>query len=122
MHPTFVQRSLLASLVLALLTPAVAHSQAIITGTVRSDGGAPIGSAIVLVRRLRLSGITDEAGVYRMVVPSDRVLAGEDTIRVTRLGYRPADVAFTPRTGTVTVDVTMNARFPTSVRCWALPA
>ena len=110
MHPTFVQRSLLASLVLALLTPAVAHSQAIITGTVRSDGGAPIGSAIVLVRRLRLSGITDEAGVYRMVVPSDRVLAGEDTIRVTRLGYRPADVAFTPRTGTVTVDVTMNAQ------------
>ncbi len=110
MHPTFVRRSLLASLALALFAPAAARAQAVITGTVRSDGGAPIGSAIVLVRRLRLSAITNEAGVYRMVVPSDRVLAGEDTVRVTRLGFRPAEVVFAPRTGTVTVDVTMNAQ------------
>lgn len=110
MHPTFVKRSLLASLVLALFTPAAAWAQSIITGTVRSDGGAPIGSAIVVVRGLRLSATTNDAGTYRMVVPADRVLAAQDTVHVTRLGFRPADVAFVPRTGTVTVDVTMNAQ------------
>ncbi|MGQ0764639.1 MAG: SusC/RagA family TonB-linked outer membrane protein [Gemmatimonadota bacterium] len=110
MHPTSVQRSLLAAFVIALAVPAGSAAQTIITGTVRSDGGAPIGSAIVVVRRLRLSATTNDGGIYRIVVPTDRVLAAQDTVHVTRLGYRPAGAPFAPRAGTVTVDVTMTTQ------------
>jgi TonB-linked SusC/RagA family outer membrane protein len=77
-----------------------------VTGRVTSEGGVPIPSAVVSVPRLRLSTQTNDAGVYRLLVPS---AARAETLHVTRLGYRPADVPFTPGAGQVTVNAVMSA-------------
>ena len=89
--------------------PAAADS-ATVTGRVTSDAGAPIAAATVAIPSLRLSATTNEAGVYRIQVPPDRFVARSDTLRVTRLGYRPATVRFNLTPGRVTVDVTMSAQ------------
>src|SRR5690349_5061306 len=78
------------------------------------DGSAamrtPIGAAVVSIPSLRLSATTNDAGVYVIPIPSDRFVARSDSLRVTRIGYRPATVRFTMQSGRVTVDVTMSAQ------------
>jgi TonB-linked SusC/RagA family outer membrane protein len=78
-----------------------------ITGTVTSEAGAPIGGAFVTATRLRLSTVTNDAGVFRLYVPPDRFVAQPETLRVTRLGFRPATAPFTLASGQVTVNVVM---------------
>ncbi|MGH7711292.1 MAG: SusC/RagA family TonB-linked outer membrane protein, partial [Gemmatimonadaceae bacterium] len=81
-----------------------------ITGRVTSDAGAPIGGAIVLVRGLRLSTISNENGAYRLYVPPDRFVARAETLTVTRLGFRPVNVMFVLAPGQVVVDVVMSTQ------------
>ena len=93
--------------------PAVAQAvadSAIVTGRVTTDAGAAIADAIVAVPSLRLSSTTNESGVYRILVPAARFVARADTLRVTRLGYRPATVPFTLAAGRVDVNVVMTAQ------------
>ena len=90
-------------------TTTVADS-AIVTGRVTSDAGTPIAAAVVAIPSLRLSTTTNDAGIYRINVPPDRFAARSDTLRVTRLGYRPATVRFNLTPGRVTVDVTMSSQ------------
>jgi hypothetical protein len=52
---------------------------AIIVGRVTSDAGAPVFSAVVSIRDLRLSTTTNDAGVFRIVVPPDRFSVKSDT-------------------------------------------
>jgi TonB-dependent starch-binding outer membrane protein SusC len=80
---------------------------ATITGRVTSEGGAPVSSALVALRSLQLSGVTNDAGEFRLVVPEARVVARTDTLRVTRLGFRPVNVPFTMRQGEIRIDVVM---------------
>jgi TonB-linked SusC/RagA family outer membrane protein len=89
--------------------PAVADS-AVVTGKVTTDAGGPISAAVVSIPSLRLSTTTNDAGVYRLTVPASVFVARSDTLRVTRLGYRPATVRFTLAPGRVTVDVTMTSQ------------
>ena len=96
-----------------LVTPVATRVQAdsaTITGRVTSEAGTPVGGAIVAIPNLRLSATTNDAGVYRIQVPSDRFVAGPDSLRVTRLGYRPVTIRFTVSSGRVTVDVTLPAQ------------
>jgi len=96
-----------------LVTPVptrAAADSAIVTGRVTSDAGTGIGAAVVAIPSLRLSTTTNDAGVYRLFVPPDRFVAGTDTLRVTRLGYRPANVRFTLAPGRVTVDATLSSQ------------
>jgi TonB-linked SusC/RagA family outer membrane protein len=92
---------------IALRARAVADS-AIVVGRVTSDAGAPVPSALVSIRDLRLSTTTNDAGLFRLVVPPDRFSARSDTLHVVRLGYRPAVVAFRLTPGQVSVDVVMS--------------
>ena len=82
------------------------HSQpATITGTVRNRGGLPVSGARVLLPSLELQTHSNEAGAYQLVVPEDRVVSRQDTLRVTRIGYSPTQVPFQLAPGTIRVDV-----------------
>jgi len=96
-------------IVMPATLPAVADS-AIVTGRVTSDAGTPIGAAIVSIPSLRLSATTNDAGVYRIFVSPDRFVARSDTLRVTRLGFRPTTIRFTLAPGRVTVDATLSSQ------------
>ena len=89
---------------------AAAADSATVTGKVTTDAGTPIAAAIVTMPSLRLSATTNDAGVYRITVPPAAFVARTDTLRVTRLGYRPVTVRFTLTPGRVTVDVTMTSQ------------
>jgi TonB-linked SusC/RagA family outer membrane protein len=98
---------------LGIVTPAAMASvadSATVTGRVTTEAGTPVAAAAVSIPSLRLSATTNDAGVYRIFVPPDRFVARSDTLRVTRLGYRPATVRFDLTPGRVTVDVTMSAQ------------
>jgi len=90
-----------------LRTRALADS-AVVVGHVTSDAGAPVPSALVSIPDLRLSTTTNDAGLFRLVVPPDRFSTRSDTLHVVRLGYRPARVAFRLTSGQVNVDVVMS--------------
>jgi len=79
------------------------------TGTVRgkvteTDGGAAVASAQVIVVGTRVGAITQPTGEYVITgVPT-----GQQTIRVMRIGYTPADKEVTvPASGEVRVDVSI---------------
>ena len=78
-------------------------------GTVRgkvteTDGGAAVASAQVVVVGTRLGAITQPTGEYVITgVPT-----GQQTIRVMRIGYTPADKEVTvPASGEVRADVSI---------------
>src|SRR5512133_2550885 len=98
-----------ATLLVALAaTPAVAQRDtSVVTGRVTSEGGLPIPSAVVSISALKLSTATNDAGAFRLVVAG--AAARAETLHVTRLGYRPRDVAFALAAGSVTVNVVMSA-------------
>jgi TonB-linked SusC/RagA family outer membrane protein len=79
------------------------------TATVRgrvteTDGGAPVVSAQVVIAGTRLGAVTQPTGDYVIA----NVPAGQQTIRVVRIGYTPVDKAVTvPATGEVRADVTI---------------
>ena len=83
---------------------------AVITGTVTSEGNAPLQQALVTIPSLQLSATTNDAGTYRIVVPTERVVERTDTLRVTRLGFRPENVPFELRNGEIVVNVEMTAQ------------
>lgn len=80
---------------------------ATVSGTVTTDAGAPIASALVSVPALRRSTATNDAGTYRFVIPLDRLATRAETLRVLRLGFRPAEVVFAIAAGDARVDVAM---------------
>src|SRR5438128_536478 len=80
---------------------------AVISGRVTSEGGVPIPSAVVTVPGSRVSTQTNDAGGYRFAVLA--LASRPDSVRVTRLGYRPAVARFTIAPGAVTVNVVMTA-------------
>ncbi|HTE45298.1 MAG TPA: TonB-dependent receptor plug domain-containing protein, partial [Gemmatimonadaceae bacterium] len=83
---------------------------ATISGAVTTDAGAPIPSALVSLPSLRRSTTTNDAGVYRFVVPLDRVVTRAETLHVLRLGFRPAQVVFPIAAGDARVDVAMTTQ------------
>ena len=110
MRPT--TRALLPGICLGLLLGAAplgaqTGPAATITGRVTAEGGAPIATAIVSLPSLHLSTTSNEAGDFRLEIPVGRFRAGPDTIRVTRIGYRPLDRPVTLVAGANLVDVTM---------------
>ena len=98
---------------LGLVTPATlppTADSATVTGRVTSETGAPVAGAAVSIPSLRLGATTNDAGIYRIPVPPAVFVARPDSLRVTRLGYRPTIVRFTLSPGRVTVDVTLTSQ------------
>ena len=81
--------------------------QALVTGTVTAAGGGPVAGATVTLVRARLWATTDATGQYRIVVPTQRIAAGPDTLRVQRLGYSTVAVPVELREGRIAVDVAL---------------
>jgi TonB-linked SusC/RagA family outer membrane protein len=105
----------LLALALALAAPSLAAAQvagdsATITGTVTTEGGIPLSNARVTLTSLQLVTTTNDAGAYRLGIPAARFVAGGDTLRVVRLGFRPENIGFTLAPGRVVVDVIMRAQ------------
>lgn len=80
---------------------------AVITGRVADAADVPLIDVSVTSLRTGLGATTNATGRYRMVVPSDRVMAGPDTLRFERLGYATTDVPYTLGEGEITVDATL---------------
>src|SRR5687768_295526 len=92
----------------ALLLPAMmsAQERAAITGRVTAEGsGQPLSAATVMIPALNLRSVTDEQGRYQL----NAIPLGNHTLRVTRLGYRPATRQITLVSGGTTVDVAMGS-------------
>jgi TonB-dependent starch-binding outer membrane protein SusC len=103
------------ALALALASPSRVSAQggadsATVTGTVTSEGGVPLSNARVALTSLQLMTTTNDAGAFRLVIPAARFVAGADTLRVTRLGFKPENVGVTLAPGRVVVDVVMRAQ------------
>jgi TonB-linked SusC/RagA family outer membrane protein len=80
---------------------------ATITGRVTGEAGAPVSSVSVRSLRTGLGATTDATGNYRIVVPTERVVAGPDTMRFERLGYGTVDVPYTLGDGDIRVDAAL---------------
>jgi TonB-linked SusC/RagA family outer membrane protein len=102
----------LASLVFWLVaTPATAHAQATIRGTVTDNAGQPLPSAQVVIRALGLSTLTQEDGTYELFVPAARMV-GVSQVEITarRIGVRALTLTVTLTMGGVlTVDFRLQA-------------
>ena len=88
-------------------TPAITLVVAgVITGTVTAEG-TPVSGALVASVRTQLSALTDAFGRFRIVVPTERIVAGPDSLRIERLGYRTETVSYQLRDGEMRVDVAL---------------
>ena len=94
----------------AQLSPLRVADPATISGTVTSEGGAPVPGATIVLRSVALATTSNDAGAFQLVVPTERVTARTDTLVVTRLGYRQSRVAFALREGRITVNVVMTTQ------------
>src|SRR5438105_66106 len=96
-------------MVTAAASSAHAQSRAdstVVSGRVTSEGGVPIASAVVTIPGAHVSTQTNDAGAYRLTALAT---GRPDSVRVTRLGYRPGVTRFSLAPGQVTVNVVMTA-------------
>ena len=95
---------------LALLAPnARAQQEAVITGHVTSEGGAPLSNASVFIEQTREGTITGTDGAYRLVVPAARVNGQQVTLSVRLIGYRQVSDTLALTAGTHTHDFSLVA-------------
>ncbi len=79
----------------------------IISGTVRSPTLAPVRGAYVSITFLNLSAITDDRGVYRVVVPAAQATGQEVVINVSHLGFKEQSARVALRPGALSQDFTL---------------
>ena len=90
---------------LALASPhAAAQEQTTITGTVRSEAGAPLPQATVVIEGMGIGVTTRENGEYTLVVPAARAQGQDVTVTARLIGYRARSVQVTLRPGAITQD------------------
>jgi TonB-linked SusC/RagA family outer membrane protein len=86
---------------------ALAAQNAVIRGTVRSDGGDPVAGANVLIVELSAQAATNDAGRYVLTIPGDRVRGQQLQLRVRAIGYRPSSRTVTITAGEQSADFTL---------------
>lgn len=101
------------SLWLAVLfvAPALLSAQqgATITGVVRTEAGAPLPSAAVVIEGTSIGTQTREDGTYSISVPSVAVTGRTATLIARRIGYRQGSATVTLAAGTIRQDFTLAA-------------
>lgn len=80
----------------------------IITGRVTTEGQVPLPGALVSVVGLPQSTFADATGQYRLLIPESQVTAGPAMLRVSQVGYRTREVAFTMGPGAIQVDIVLS--------------
>ncbi len=92
MDTTHRARASAAALVGGLLALPVAGAQAqnaVITGKITSEAGAPVDQANVYINDLGVSVGTNPQGAYTITIPSARVNGQQLNLRVRAIGYQP---------------------------------
>lgn len=92
---------------LAAAPAPLAAQRAILSGRVTNQTQVPVRGALVALPGLRLSTETNDAGFYRLTIPADRVTGASDSLRVTRIGFRPQSVAVTLAAGETSRNFTL---------------
>lgn len=87
---------------------AQAQQQVVISGTVRTDAGAPMNAATIYSPSLRIGTQTREDGTYRLVLP-DAPRGSTVTLTARRLGYREATASIVVTADALTQNFTLNA-------------
>jgi TonB-dependent starch-binding outer membrane protein SusC len=102
---------MLAGSLCALLAPAsVRAQQAVITGVIRSETQSPVRGAFVSVEGIEgATGVSNDNGNYRIVVPAARVNGQQAKLVVNSIGYRSVEVNFMLRPGAIKQDISMSA-------------
>ncbi len=97
-----------ATAAVAVVAFATAQAQnAVIRGTVTSDGGQPIGGANVYLSELGTTAVTTDNGRYTLTVAGDRVRNQQLYLRVRAIGYRPNSRLVTLSSGEQQQDFTL---------------
>ncbi len=96
---------------LALLTaiPAAARAQTVVTGTVKTDGGAPLANATVFIQELNLGTQTNASGSYTLSVPAARANGSSVLVGVRIIGYAARSARISLADGTVRQDFVVSA-------------
>jgi TonB-linked SusC/RagA family outer membrane protein len=76
-------------------TAAHAQSGGTVTGSVTSEGGAPLPSASVSIPSLGVGAYTNEQGEYKFTIPASRMNGQTVAITARRVGYAPKTVNIT---------------------------
>ncbi|HEX7123958.1 MAG TPA: carboxypeptidase regulatory-like domain-containing protein [Gemmatimonadaceae bacterium] len=106
-------RAVILLVAVAMLAPRMVLAQSgTLSGVVRTEDGAPIQNALVVLdpEGERRTADTDEQGRFRF----DRVAVGEHDLRVVRLGYRPDDRRVRVETGGLEITIVLQ-RLPTAL-------
>jgi len=75
-----------------------------ITGRVRSEQGQALQGAQVFITELNAGVTTNEAGVYRLALPAERVRGQTVVLRVRSIGFTPQQRQITLNPGAITQD------------------
>lgn len=94
----------LFSLLLIATAAVTAQAQAVVTGKITNEQGAPVLGANVFIRQLSIGTTTNQNGTYTITVPQARVTSGQVTITARFIGYKPQDKPLTLTSGTHALD------------------
>ncbi|MGH7470682.1 MAG: SusC/RagA family TonB-linked outer membrane protein [Longimicrobiales bacterium] len=101
------RRYILALAVAAWSTPfAVSGQNTTVTGTVRSETQAAVRGAFVQIPSLNLSTVTNDNGIYSIVIPAARA-TGTVTMTISSIGFKPVEFQVALRAGRVAQDAIM---------------
>ena len=89
LRPRSNLRSFAIAAALALSSGSAFAQQAVITGRVQSEQGQPLAAANVFITEMSLSVATNQEGVYRLVVPAERVRGQSVLLRARAIGHTP---------------------------------
>src|SRR5262245_29662471 len=89
-------------LLCAVVASSAMAQTTIITGTVKSEQGRPLEGANVLIAEMNISVGANKEGVYRIVVPQERVRGQNAMVRVRAIGFQPLARQVTLTAGTIT--------------------
>jgi TonB-dependent starch-binding outer membrane protein SusC len=102
------RRAAILAVALLIGLPALASAQnAVVTGVVRSDGQLPVGGALVNIAAANASAVTNDNGIYRIVVPAAQVNGQTVSIEASSIGYRSQTQQITLRPGAITQNFTL---------------
>jgi TonB-dependent starch-binding outer membrane protein SusC len=101
-------KALLAAILAALLLPVgVSAQNAIITGSVRSGTQLAVRGALVAIPSLELTTVTNDNGIYRLVVPASQIQGQQVTLVVSSIGYSEQQAQITLQAGNIQQDMTL---------------
>lgn len=103
----FRRATCLAVAMAALLVPVLASGQnTTVSGVVKSETQSPVRGAFVQIASLNLSTVTNDNGIYSIVIPAARA-TGTVSVRFSSIGYKTVEVQIALRPGRVAQDAMM---------------